>query len=301
MFDLIIIGAGPAGLTAALYAARAEKNVLILEKNTVGGQIVNSPVVENIPGTDSISGKNFIKALKAQVLSYGVRLEMEEALGIRSEGETKVVSTNKGEYEGRCVIIAAGAQPKRLNVPGEEEFLGNGVSYCAICDGAHYKKKKVAVVGGGNSALLEALQLCEYCSKVTIIQDLDRLTGEEHWIKALQRHKNVEVMYHTVVDSIERSGALTVHLVNTETNAPKAIHVDGLFVAIGQEPANQAFDGIADLDRAGYLMSDEDCLTKEEGVFVAGDCRTKRIRQITTATADGTVAAMAAVQYLGTL
>ncbi len=298
MYDIIIIGGGPAGLTAALYARRADCSVLLLEKNAIGGQIVQSPKVENYPGTEEISGKELIRILYKQVLSLGCQIEMEEVTNVRNNGETKTVTTVKGAYEGRSVIICAGAAPKKLNVPGEDLFAGDGVSYCAVCDGAHFRKKKVAVVGGGNSGLLEAFQLTKYCSKVILIQDQDRLTGEDVNVRAILAKPNVQPIYQTVVTSIERSGALTVHLINTETNQPSAIHVDGVFVAVGQKPQNEPFLGVATLDRGGYIVADEDCLTGTPGIFVAGDCRGKRVRQITTATADGTVAAMNAVQFL---
>ena len=298
MYDIVIIGAGPAGLTAAIYGLRADKKVLVLEKESFGGQIAISPKIENYPGFLQMSGNEFTEKMLEQVTVHGGDIELDAATGIRREEDELVVVTERGEYETRTVIIAAGAKHRQLNVPGEAELAGDGVSYCAVCDGAFYAGKAVGVVGGGNSALQEAIQLSDRCSRVTVVQNLPYLTGEEKLQKILLSRKNVQVLYNTVVESVERSGALTVHLINTEENRSKSIHVEGLFVAIGQQPENEPFADVADLDRYGYLESDEDCMTKTPGVFVAGDCRTKNVRQITTAVSDGTVAALAAIRYI---
>ena len=298
MYDVVVIGAGPAGLTAALYALRADKRVLVLEKKAVGGQILDAARIENYPGFLKVSGKDFVKSLSDQVRRHGADFEMDEALEIREEEDCKVVVTAKGAYETKTVIIAAGGAPRRLDVPGEEELAGDGVSYCAICDGAVYKNKSVAIIGGGNSAVTEAIQLADRCSRVTVVQDKPFLTAEEKLQKLLFSRPNVKVICNTVVESVERSGAVTVHLINMKENKPSAIHVECVFVAIGRQPECMAFRNAAELDRAGYIVAGEDCACRMSGVFVAGDCRTKDVRQVTTATADGTVAALAAIRYL---
>ena len=301
MYDLVVIGGGPAGLTAALYALRADKRVLLLEKKAIGGQVLDAVRIENYPGFTRVSGKEFAKSLLDQVTRSGADIEFDEALGIREEADCKVVVTAKGAYETRTVIIATGGAPRKLGVPGEEELAGNGISYCAICDGGTYKNKNVAVIGGGNSAVSEALQLSDRCARVTVVQDKPFLTAEEKLQKVLFSRPNVKVLCNTVVESVERSGAVTVHLIDMKENRPSAIHVECVFVAIGRQPECAAFENAAELDRAGYIVAGEDCFCRMSGVFVAGDCRTKEVRQMTTAMGDGTAAALAAVRYLDSI
>ena len=222
MYDIIIIGAGPAGLTAAIYGLRADKKVLILEKESFGGQITHSPKVENYPGYMQMSGNEFAEILLDQVTAHGADIELDEVTGIREEDDVKIVTTPHGEYQGKTVIIATGSKHRKLGVPGEDELEGDGVSYCAVCDGAFYAGKSVAIIGGGNSALQEALQLSDRCSKVTVVQNLGYLTGEEKLQKILLSRGNVRVIYNTVVESIERSGALTVerlYMANTDKSS----------------------------------------------------------------------------------
>ena len=300
MYDIVIVGAGPAGLTAAIYARRANKSVLILDKGAFGGQITFSPKVENYPGFTSASGTELADAFVEQVLSQGADVEVENAIQIRDLGDKKVVVTEEGsEYECGAVILATGARHRHLGLPGEEKFIGEGISFCAVCDGAFYQNKTVALVGGGNSALQEAILLSETCEKVYVIQNLAFLTGEKRLEEILRGRRNVEIITETVVSAIADGDVFhAITLKNTATGEEKELEVAGMFVAIGLVPENDAFKEFADLDQVGYFDSGEDCLTKTEGIFVAGDCRRKGVRQVTTATADGATAAVAACRYL---
>lgn len=302
MYDIIVIGAGPAGLTAALYALRADKSVLVLEKGTFGGQITYSPLIENYPGYAQMSGNEFADKLIDQVLSQGAEIEMETVTAIRDNGATKTVVTEDGEFESKAVIIATGVKHRQIGLPNENELVGEGISYCAVCDGAFFKGQTVAVLGGGNSALQEAVLLSEGCKKVYVIQNLDYFTGEARLVEKLKSKDNVEFIMGTVISALNGEKSLESLTLRkgsdgTESNLP----VDGLFVAIGLIPNNSAFAETAGLDEWGYIDSDERCLTKTEGIFVAGDCRKKQIRQITTATADGSVAALAACRYIDSM
>ncbi|MFA5561370.1 MAG: FAD-dependent oxidoreductase [Eubacteriales bacterium] len=299
MYDVIVIGAGPAGLTAAIYAARAEKKVLLLEKETFGGQITASPQIENYPGFQTISGNQLAEQMVEQVLALGVDVEPEEVLGIREEGRIKYVRTEQGEHATRSVVIATGAKHRQLGLPGEDRLIGEGVSYCAVCDGAFYKGKTIAIIGGGNTALQEAALLSESCPQVYVIQNLPTLTGEAKLAAALKDKENVRIIYETVVAELVGERTLReLVLRHTVTGELTRLAVDGMFVAIGQVPANRPFADTVALNEQGYILADERCLTDRAGIFVAGDCRTKAVRQITTATADGATAALAAVHYL---
>lgn len=302
MYDIIIIGAGPAGMTAAVYARRAEKSVLLIEKETFGGQITFSPKVENYPGFLQMSGNEFADKLLEQVTALNTTIEMEEVLSVKKQGDTFLVTTDRGTHEGRTVIVAAGSRHRHLGVDREEDFIGEGVSFCAVCDGAFYKGRDVAVVGGGNTALQEAVLLSDQCRKVTILQNLPDLTGEEKLRRKLRAMPNVEIRCSVTVDALLGDSDLTgIRVKNADTGALTDLPVDGVFVAIGHQPENAPFGEVTVLDSHGYIESGEDCLTSTPGVFVAGDCRTKAVRQITTATGDGTVAALAACRYLDSL
>lgn len=297
-YDIIVIGAGPAGMTAALYAARADRQVLLLEKESFGGQVVFSPKIENYPGFLQMSGNDFADKLIEQVLEQGVTVELDEAVEIR-DGETKtVVCASGAEYACGAVIIATGSKHRMLGLENEESFVGNGISFCAVCDGAFYQGQNVAVIGGGNSALQEAVLLSDLCAKVTIVQNLDYLTGEGKLVSLLSTRDNVDYIYGATVEKFLGTDALT-GLILDQKGTKVRLDVDGVFVAIGQVPVNDAFAPVAELDARGYVIAGEDCLTRTPGVFVAGDCRTKNIRQITTACGDGAVAAMTACRYLG--
>lgn len=285
-------------MTAALYAARADRQVLLLEKESFGGQVVFSPKIENYPGFLQMSGNDFADKLIEQVLEQGVTVELDEAVEIR-DGESKtVVCASGAEYACGAVIIATGSKHRMLGLENEESFVGNGISFCAVCDGAFYQGQNVAVIGGGNSALQEAVLLSDLCAKVTIVQNLDYLTGEGKLVSLLSTRDNVDYIYGATVEKFLGDGELT-GLILDQKGTKVRLDVDGVFVAIGQVPVNDAFAPVAELDARGYVIAGEDCLTKTPGVFVAGDCRTKNIRQITTACGDGAVAAMTACRYLG--
>ncbi len=301
MHDIIIVGGGPAGLTAAVYALRAGKSVLVIEKNGFGGQIAYSPKVENIPGTILISGTEFADQLVEQAMNLGAEMELETVVRVEAEGEIKRVFTEEGgQYEAKALILAVGVKHRMLGLEGEQELVGNGISFCAVCDGAFYTGLDVAMVGGGNSALQEALLLSEVCHHVTVVQNLAFFTGEKKLADALMAKDNVTVLFSTLVTGYESTdGALSgLQVKNTETGEVQTLKVDGAFLAVGLVPENEIFADFVQLDQRGYFASGEDCRTATPGVFVAGDCRAKTIRQVTTAAADGAVAALAACDYL---
>lgn len=300
MYDIIIIGGGPAGLTAALYACRANKKTLVIEKETFGGQITFSPKVENIPGFISLTGNEFAEKLVEQVLGQGADVESCEVLEIK-DGEIKTVVTDDGEFEGKAVIIATGAKHRMLGVEGEEKYVGEGISFCAVCDGAFYKDKTVAVVGGGNSALQEAILLSDLAKKVYVVQNLNFLTGEKKLADQLYKLENVEVITGVTVESFLGDSELEGIVIKNSAGESRKLSIDGLFIAIGLIPQNDAFKNVVELDDRGYAVIDETCESATKGIFVAGDCRTKKIRQVTTAAADGAIAALAACDYIDSL
>ena len=300
MKDIIIIGAGPAGMTAALYALRADKSVLLLEKENFGGQITYSPKLENYPSVMEISGSAFAEKMLEQVMAHGADIELAAAEKITDMGDYKIVSTEYGDFEGKAVIIATGSKHRHLGLEGEEELIGSGISFCAVCDGSFFAGKKVAVIGGGNTALQEAVMLSDLCSEVIIVQNLSFMTGEKKLLQILEKKSNVKMIFDTLVTSLSSEGGelRAISLKNTSTDEISTLELDGMFVAIGQQPENQPFAALTALDNYGYIIAGEDCLTDTAGVFVAGDCRTKRIRQVTTAASDGAIAALAACRYI---
>ena len=298
MYDVIIIGGGPAGLTAATYLRRAEKSALVLEKNAFGGQITWSPRVENFPGFVSISGTELGDKLLEQAMEQGAEVELEEASGLEKTAEGFRVNCLSGaSFESRAVILATGARPRLLGLENEEALVGSGVSFCAVCDGAFYKGRRVAVCGGGNSALQDAVLLSESCEHVTLIHRRDSFRGEAKLVEVLRGKENVRFLLNATVKELlgdeELTGIVVEHDGERET-----IALDGVFVAVGHEPDHAAFADFLTLDKGGYAASGEDCLTQTPGLFVAGDCRAKSVRQLTTAAADGAVAALAACRYL---
>ena len=304
MHDIIIVGGGPAGLTAAVYALRAGKTVLVVEKNGFGGQIAYSPKVENIPGTILISGTEFADQLVEQAMNLGAEMELENVVRVETEGDIKRVYTEEGGvYEAKALILAVGVKHRMLGLEGEQELVGNGISFCAVCDGAFYTGQDVAMVGGGNSALQEALLLSEVCNKVTVVQNLAFFTGEKTLADALMAKDNVEVFFSTLVTGYEtENGTLTaVKIRSEETGEERNLKADGAFLAVGLAPQNDPFAELTDLNDWGYFDSTEACTTKTPGLFVAGDCRSKTIRQVVTASADGATAAMAACRYLDSI
>lgn len=296
MFDIIVIGAGPAGLTAAIYALRAGKSVLVIEKASFGGQITHSPKIENYPSHTSISGNELAELMVDQAISQGAEFEMGEVVSIEKSDGVFTVSTEDGAFESKTVVAAVGVKHRTLSLEVPEAAI-ESISYCAVCDGAFYKDREVIVVGGGNSALQEALMLSEIATKVTVVQNLPFFTGEKRLLDKLLPLPNVETYVDSVVTAIDGDGE-TVTVTIAQSGEAKVLKADGVFVAIGLEPKNEIFSEISSLDERGYFASGEDCLTSTEGFFVAGDCRSKAIRQITTATADGAVAALAACRYL---
>ncbi len=300
MHDILIVGGGPAGLTAAIYALRAGKSVLVVEKNGFGGQIAFSPKVENIPGTQVISGSQFADQLVEQTIALGADMELEAVTEVTKDGEHFLVKTEEGScFEAKAVILALGVKHRTLGLEGENDLIGNGISFCAVCDGAFYAGQEVAMIGGGNSALQEALLLSEVCNKVTVVQNLGDFTGERRLADALLAKDNVQVHFSTVVEAYEApAGTLTgLQLRNTTTGEVSRLNVDGVFLAVGLMPENDAFAHLAGLNPWGYFDSGEDCVTKTPGLFVAGDCRSKTVRQVVTASADGAIAALAACRY----
>jgi thioredoxin reductase (NADPH) len=285
-YDVIIVGAGPAGLTSAIYLLRAGKKVLILEKETIGGQISSSPLVENYPGFSAISGSTLADNLYNQILNLGGDIELEEVLKI----EDKKVTTDESVYNAKAIILALGVKPRLLGLDREEDFIGNGISFCVSCDGAFYKNKTVAVIGGGNSAIGNALYLKDICKKVYLIQNLDKLTCEDILIPKL-KSENLEILFNSKVDELIGQDSLETIVVNNNE-----IKVDGIFISIGQIP-NTKIANLLDKDH-DYILKDDDCATNVEGVFAAGDCTSKKIRQLTTATSDGTIAAISVINYL---
>lgn len=304
MYDIIIVGGGPAGLTAAVYARRAGKSVLVIEKNSFGGQIAFSPKVENIPGTISISGAAFADALVEQAMNLGAEVELETVTAVKKHNDGFRVLTEEGSsFEGKALILAVGVKHRTLGLEGEEALIGNGISFCAVCDGAFYTGLHAAMIGGGNSALQEALLLSEVCSHVTVVQNLPFFTGEKTLADALMEKDNVTVHFGTVVTGYQYndSGLTGLELKKEETGETFTIAVDGAFLAVGLAPQNDPFKDFAPLNDYGYFDSDESCTTQTPGIFVAGDCRSKTIRQVVTASADGATAAMAACRYLDQL
>ncbi len=301
MYDIIVVGGGPAGMTAALYALRNGKTALVIEKTGFGGQITHSPKVENYPGTMQMSGNEFADHTLEQILAQGAEIEFEKVISVEDRGSFKVVVTEEGGlYEAHAVVLATGVKHRMLGLEGENELVGEGISFCAVCDGDFYAGKIVCVAGGGNSALQEALLLSNKCREVVILQDLPKCTGEQKLQDLLFARPNVRLITETkLARLLTNADGLTGVEVESRVNGEKQIVAcDGLFVAIGLIPENEPFAALAELNSYGYFDSDERCLTRTPGVYVAGDCRSKGVRQLTTAVADGATAALAACRYI---
>lgn len=302
MFDLIIVGAGTAGLSAAIYGVRAGKSVLVLEGAAYGGQIINTPEIENYPGIKKISGFEFATNLYNQAKELGAEIRFEKVLSVQEKNGHKIVVTKDKGYEAKAVILATGAKNRNLGIEKEQELVGKGVSYCATCDGMFYRGKVVAVNGGGNTAVEDATFLSEYVEKVYIIHRRDSFRADKAEVDRLVARKNVELVLNSTIKALESDASgLTGILVVDKDGKERRIQVDGLFVAIGQAPDNEAFRNEVDLDSKGYISAGEDCATKTEGIFTAGDCRTKAVRQLATAASDGAIAALSAVNYINGL
>lgn len=301
MADIIIIGAGTAGLTAAIYAKRAGMEAVVFESDSYGGQIINTPEIENYPGIRNVSGFEFATSLYEQAVSLGARVEFDKIVSI--EGTYETGFTVKGEYgtteTGKCIIIAAGARNRHMGIAGEEKFEGRGISYCATCDGSFFKGKTTAVVGGGNTALEDAVYLSDICEKVYIIHRRDEYRADAAQVELLRSRGNIEEVLSYVVKDLKGEDRLnSLVLESRKDGSVRELTVDGVFVAIGQIPSSELFKGIVDMDEFGYIISGEDCHTSAAGILAAGDIRTKKVRQLTTAASDGAVAALAACDLI---
>jgi len=297
MTDIIVVGGGPAGLTAALYSKRAGKSVLVLEKESLGGQITMSPLVENYPGIKAMSGIDFADRLSSQVTDMGVDIEFDTVLSVEKEDGHFKVKTEFDEYECLSLIIASGAKARHLGLPNEEALTGNGVSYCAVCDGAFFKGKDVAITGGGSSALQEALFLSDLCNKVYLIHRRGEFRGEKSLADAVISRENIETVLNSNVVKLHGADSLSAVTVRSNNGAERVLDVSALFIAIGHEPDISFAKGLIAIDNGGYGIADETC-TSSDGIFIAGDCRVKELRQLTTAVSDGANAAIGACRFI---
>ena len=295
MYDVIVVGAGPAGLTSALYLRRANKTILVLEANTYGGQIINASNIENYPGIESISGFDYATNLYNQVKKLGTEIKYETVLRVEDD---KTVVTNKGSYQAKAVIIATGSEKRKLNIPKEEDFVGKGVSYCATCDGNFYKDKVVAVTGGGNTALEDAIYLSDLASKVYLIHRRDEFRAEPTYVDIVRNKNNIELILNSNITEINGEDSIKSITIKDNNDNTKVLDIDGLFIAVGQEPKNEIFKNVVDLNDKGYIITHDDVYTKTPGIYAAGDTRVKDLRQLTTAVGDGSNAAMAAIKEM---
>lgn len=295
MYDIIIVGAGPAGLTSALYALRANKKVLVLEAKNYGGQIVNAALVENYPGLPNVSGFEYATNLYNQVKELGIEIKYETVIHI---DEDKNVITNKDSYKTKAIILATGAQNRKLGLEKEQEYVGKGISYCATCDGNFYKNKIVAVIGGGNTALEDALYLSSIAEKVYLIHRRDTFKGEDRYLEKLQNKDNIEFILNANIIKLNGEEVLESVDIKYNDESIKTININGLFIAVGQEPKNQIFADLIHIDKSGYIESSDGVHTNIAGIYVAGDARVKNLRQLTTAVSDGAIAATTAISEI---
>ncbi len=301
MHDIIIIGAGPAGITAAIYALRAGVSVIIFDRNLYGGQAAITAQIENYPVIKSITGAMFAQKLYQQAIDLNANILFEEVISVDFSDAFQTITTNKNTYTAKTVIVATGVKRRELNCEGEKQFAGKGVSYCATCDGAFFRNKNVVVVGGGNTALEDALFLSNQCRNVTLIHRRDTFRAEKHLVDAVLSRYNITILYDSNVKSIKGNHVVNaIDVYHTKQNQTTTIETDGVFIAIGYEPDNEMVSHYLNVNTEGYIVSDEYCHTNIEGVFVAGDTRTKHLRQIITACADGAVAGVSAVSYIST-
>lgn len=291
MYDVVIIGGGVAGLSAAIYAARAGKKTLVLEGMMCGGQIVNSPKVSNYPGIKEISGFELATSLYEQAQACGAGIDYQKVVSVEDRGDTKLVITDSDTIECKNVIIATGAKHRELGLDNENELVGKGISYCATCDGAFYKDKTVAVIGGGNTALMDALYLSKLCSKVYLIHRREEFRGKDGILNELCNTENVEILRNCIVkEAVADDTVKAIIVENVITHDTREYGVSGIFVAVGQMPDTKLFEGLVDMDEYGYIKADESLKTNVPGIYAAGDCRTKEVRQLATAAADGAIA-----------
>lgn len=301
MIDVLIVGGGPAGLTAGIYAARSGLNTLLLERETFGGQIATSPKVENFPSIISISGEELVSRMLEQALEFGVSVDVENVTSVKKVEDYFEVTTNYNIYQAKTVILATGVTHRTINAENIEDYLGEGISYCAVCDGPFHKGHDVAVIGDGNSAMQYAISLSQYCNKVYVCTLFDKFFGEKSVEKAMLGRSNIEIVHNCQLTRVSGDGGLQkANFVNLVTKDEFSLNIQGLFIAIGHVPHNDDFKNVVNLDSQGYIQSNELCETNTEGIFVAGDCRQKTFRQVSTACADGTIAALSAIKYLET-
>lgn len=299
MYDIIIIGAGPAGLTSAIYACQARKNILLLEKESYGGQILKADKIKNYPGFNEISGFEFATKLYNQVNALEPDIKFEEAIEIKSYDDYKEVITNKNSYKTKSMVIASGAKSRRLGLNNEDKLIGKGISYCSTCDGMFFKDKIVAITGGGNNAIDDALYLSNICKKVYVIYRRKDFRFDSINLSKLKSKENVTfILNSNIINIIGNEKLESIIIKENDTNNETTLNIDGLFIAIGHIPVSSMCKNIINTDKAGYIISNEDCTTNIEGIFVAGDIRVKEIRQLTTACSDGTIAVLNACKYL---
>ena len=298
MYDIVIIGAGPAGLTAAIYARRANKKVLVLEAKNYGGQIINTPNIENYPAIEKISGFDYATNLYNQALKQGAEIVFEKVINIKNSKEEKQVETTEKTYNTKSIIIATGADNRKLGIENEDEFIGKGISYCATCDGNFYKGRDVAVVGGGNTAIEDAEYLSDIVNKVYLIHRRDEFRADDISVNKLKEKENVEFILNSKVTKLNGENYLESIEVEDKDNNIKILNISGLFVAVGKIPENENFKNLINMDDKGYIISDELCHTNVDGIYVAGDNRVKNLRQLVTATSDGAIAATEAIKYI---
>ncbi len=299
MIDTIIIGGGPSGMTAALYLLRAGKSVLILEKENFGGQIANSPRLENYPSIKAISGSEFASNLFDQIMDLGAKFELEDAKKITKDGDKFIVETNYGTHESKSVILATGCEHRKIGVDREEELTGKGISYCATCDGAFFKNQDVVVIGDANTALQYAINLSNYCKTVTVCTLFGKWFGEQTLVKTLESKPNIYVEHFLNLIKFEGDKEIEgLVFKNTQTNEEKEIKCQGVFIAIGQIPCNENFKDLVDLDK-GFIVVDQNMQTKTPLLYAVGDCRKKDVRQVVTAINDGAIAAVNISKILG--
>ncbi len=294
MYDIIIIGAGPSGMTAAIYGRRANKKVLVLEALTYGGQIVNTTVIDNYPALPHVTGFDFATNLYNQATELGAEIKFEKVINIIVDKEKKVI-TDSNEYTSRAIIIATGADRRKLGLEKEDRFTGSGISYCATCDGNFFKDKEVAVNGGGNTALTDALYLADICSKVYLIHRRDEFRGSESLVNEVKKRNNIELVLNSKVTKLNGDNHLTSIEITNNDGSTRELPISCLFVAIGQVPVTENFVKLIDVDDNGYAIAGEDMKTKVAGLYVAGDVRKKSLRQLATAISDGAIAATEAI------
>lgn len=298
-YDIAIVGGGPAGMTAALYAARAGKSVVLFEGEMLGGQILPTRKIENYPALPDVDGYTFADGLTKQITALDVAIVYAAVAKVEKAENGFVLQTSGEVYNSAAVILATGLKHRRLGLDGEDALIGRGISFCATCDGMFFRKKEVAVVGGGNTAVQDALVLSEYCSRVYLIHRRNQLRAEENLVKQMRARENIEFIGETVIEELEGEESLqSLTLRNVSTGAVEYLPVAALFEAIGQYPQNAAFSNLFELDEDGYFLTDNECRTSCPGIFAAGDACRKSVRQLTTAVSDGTVAALSAVEYL---